>query len=49
MSENVQIKDILTSETKDWKKILLTPVIDHIKKIEKPVQFKTVSYNSAKD
>jgi len=49
MSESVLIKDVPTIRTIDMKKILLAPVIEHIKKIGKPVHFKTVSYYSAKD
>lgn len=49
MSESVLIKDVPTNRSKDMRKILLAPIIDHIKKIGKPVQFKTISYYSAKD
>ena len=43
------IKDVPTNRTKDLRKIFLAPIIDHIKKIGKQVQFKAVSYFSAKD
>jgi hypothetical protein len=38
-----------TRKTNDLRKILLAPVIDHIKKIGKHVQFKGISYFSTKD
>ena len=37
MQETVLIKDVPTNRTKDLRKILLAPIIDHIKKIGKQV------------
>jgi hypothetical protein len=43
------IKDVPTIKTPDQRKVLLAPVIDHIKKIGKTVSYKSISYFSAKD
>ena len=48
MNDTMLVKDVPTQKLKS-EKILLAPVIEHIKKIGKLLHFKDISYISYKD